>query len=173
MEHSKHIASWFVYNEGWTAKDAWNKVKPVADILNSLSICGNEVPLDFIRKCQNNGITTYRLVSGNASDFNTENNRTSTIEQYLEICHQQGYDGIDLDYEHLDCKYQNDYTIFMQSLKKELKKTQKKMSICVGYYPEIQKDPTRYFYHPEIIKETCDMVQVMCYVLCPLHGQIH
>ena len=76
----------------------------------------------------------------------------------------KGYDGIDLDFEHLDPSLQSAYSDFLRQMSRALHRIGKKLSICVDTYPTPKwKTVEGQFYDPKVVGETCDMVRVMCY----------
>jgi len=120
----------------------------------------------FIEQCRQLNIETYKIVSGKASALDMPQAAQATIDGYLRDCRRFGFDGIDLDFEHLDPNLQDKYTAFMRELSQKLHKAGKKLSHCVGYYPPMyESPPEKFFYDPKVVNETCDLVRVMCYDL--------
>jgi spore germination protein YaaH len=155
----KQIATWLVYRE----EKGFDRIQKNADILNSLSVFGDP-PREFIDRCHKLGIEVYWGVSGNATAFDTPAHAQTTLDRYLEACRSKGYDGIDLDFEHLDPATQDKYSGFLRLVSTSLHQIAKKLSHCVGYYPGMELNPPRkVFYDPKVVAETCDIVRVMCY----------
>ncbi|RPI19171.1 MAG: hypothetical protein EHM61_28460 [Acidobacteria bacterium] len=163
------VDTWLVYDE----EKSMDRIRRLSDVLTSLSVFGNP-PKTFIDECHSLGLQVYRAVSGNQSAFDTPARSKTTIDGYLKECDQLGYDGIDLDFEHLDPAIQSGYSDFLRQVSKALTGTKRKMSHCVGYYPGMEKVPPRQlFYDPAVVAETCDLIRVMCYDLywAPGKGQ--
>jgi len=165
----RRIDTWLVYDK----EKSTERIRQLSDILTSLSVFGNP-PKAFVDECHELDIEVYRAVSGDQSAFDTPARSQATIDGYLKECRDMGYDGVDLDFEHLDPKVQAGYSGFLRQASKALKGIKRKMSHCVGYYPGMEKDPPRQlFYDPAVVAETCDLVRVMCYDLywAPGKGQ--
>ncbi len=157
----KQIATWLVLDE----EKGFARIEQNADILNSLSIFGDP-PKEFIDRCHRLQIEVYQGVSGNASGFDTPARAQATLDNYLQACQVQGYDGIDLDFEHLDPTLQDAYSRFLRQVSSALHGIGKKLSHCVGYYPGMELNPPKkIFYDPKVVAETCDLIRVMCYDL--------
>ena len=157
----KKVDTWMVFK----AEPGFERIQHYSDMLNSLSIFGDP-PQEFIDRCHALQIEVYRAVSGNASAFDTPASAQATLESYLQACRVRGYDGIDLDFEHLDPGLQEMYSGFLRMVSSALHGANKKLSHCVGYYPGMEQDPPRkVFYDPQVVAETCDLVRVMCYDL--------
>lgn len=159
-------SSWFFYDKDHGIE----KLAPFADITSSVSIAYspamNDTLAGFVKQCQELGIETYKIVGGKASAIDTPQAAQATIEGYIKDIHKFGFDGIDLDFEHLDPNVQDSYSVFLRDLSARLRKMGKKLSHCVGYYPQMyKKPPEKFFYDPKVINETCDLVRVMCYDL--------
>jgi spore germination protein YaaH len=155
----KQIATWLVLDE----EKGFARIEQNADILNSLSIFGNP-PKEFIDRCHRLQIELYQGVSGNASAFDTPAHVGVSLDKYLQACQVQGYDGIDLDFEHLDPTLQDMYSAFLRQASAALHGIGKKLSHCVGFYPGMELDPPKkIFYNPKVVAETCDLIRVMCY----------
>ena len=157
MGKAKHISSWFIYSGD---KDV-QCLKPAFGILDSVSIQGEGVSEEFIRDCQRNGIATACLVVGGESKIESAEKTNETVQSYMALLDRPGFDGIDVDYEHLDPSIQDKFSDFMRALSGETHKREKKLTICVGYWPSIYKE--KYFYDPAVLAKTCEFVKVMCY----------
>jgi spore germination protein YaaH len=157
MKKTIHISSWFIYSGD---KDI-QCLEPVCDILDSVSIAGKNVSEEFIRDCKKNGMETAQLVSGGASNIESANKIKETVQSYMALLDSPGFDGIDVDYEHLDVSTREKFSDFMLTLYEETHKRGKKLTVCVGYWPAIYKE--KYFYDPVVLAKTCDFVKVMCY----------
>ncbi len=157
----RQIATWLVTGE----EKGFDRIQRDADILDSLSIFGDP-PDGFIERCHRLQIEVYRAVSGNASAFDTPAHTQATLEEYMKACREQGYDGIDLDFEHLDPEMQGKYSEFLRTVSAKLHEMKKKLSHCVGFYPGMDQTPPRkLFYDPQVVAQTCDLIRVMCYDL--------
>ena len=157
----KQIATWLVFEE----EKGFDRIQQTADILNSLSVFGDP-PKAFIDQCHQLQIEVYWGVSGNASAFDTPAHTQSTLDKYLQACLSKGYDGIDLDFEHLAPALQERYSEFLRKASSALHGTGKKLSHCVGFYPGMELNPPKkIFYDPKVVAETCDLIRVMCYDL--------
>jgi hypothetical protein len=155
----KRIDTWLVLDE----EKGFRRIEQYADILNSLSIFGNPSK-EFIDRCHQLHIEVYKGVSGDASAVDTPAHRRATVDQYLQACQVQGYDGIDLDFEHLDPSLQSTYSEFLRQASSALHGMGRKLSICVGCYPNAEwNSPEKTFYDPKVVGETCDLIRVMCY----------
>ena len=156
---NRSVHPWFIYKEGSSFKE----IEPYKDLIYSLSVFG-EPSKNFIDQCHQNGIEVYRAVSGNESTIDTPEKRESVVNDYVKECDTKGYDGIDLDFEHLDAEFQSTYSEFLNLAAERLHKIGKKLSHCVGFYPTLYEDKhAKTFYHPEVLAKTCDLIRVMCY----------
>jgi spore germination protein YaaH len=157
----KRVATWLVYDE----EKGFDRIERNADILASLSVFGDP-PREFIDRCHKLEIRVYRAVTGDASAFDTSDHAKATAQEYVRACTQDGYDGIDLDFENLDPAVQEKYSDFLLLLSSGLHRAGKMLSHCVGFYPGMERYPPRkIFYDPWIVAQTCDLVRVMCYDL--------
>ncbi len=155
----KQIATWLVLR----LEPGFDRIQRYSDILSSLSVFGDP-SREFIERCHRLDIEIYHAVSGNASAFDSPARAQATLEKYLQACREKGYDGIDLDYEHLDPAMQDTYSSFLQMVSTALHGMNKKLSHCVGFYPGMDQDPPKkIFYDPKVVGETCDLIRVMCY----------
>lgn len=155
----KKVFPWFVYKDGSSFKD----IEPVKELVNSISVFGNP-PKSFIDECHQNNIEVYRAVGGNEENINTPQKIKALVDKYVDDCHVNGYDGIDLDFEHLSSDVQDIYTGFLELASQKLHAAGKKLSHCVGFYPALYQDEnTKMFHDPEVLSRTCDLVRVMCY----------
>ncbi len=155
----KRIDTWLVLDE----EKGFARIEQNADMLNSLSVFGN-ASKDFINRCHQLHIEVYQGVSGDASAVDTPAHRRATVDQYLQACQVQGYDGIDLDFEHLDPSLQGTYSEFLRQTSAALHRIGKKLSHSVGCYPNAGWDaPAKTFCDPKVVAKTCDLIRVMCY----------
>ena len=155
----KRIDTWLVLDE----EKGFQRIERHADILNSLSVAGDPSK-EFINRCHQLHIEVYQLVSGNASAVDAPAHRRATLDQYLQACQVQGYDGVDLDFEHLDPSLRSDFSEFLRQTSSALHRIGKKLSICVGCYPNAEwTTPAKQFYDPKVVAKTCDLIRVMCY----------
>jgi spore germination protein YaaH len=155
----KRIDTWLVLDE----EKGMARIERYADILNSLSVFGNPSK-EFMGRCHQLHIEVYQGVSGNASAVDTAAHRKATVDGYVQACQVQGYDGIDLDFEHLDPSLRGTYSEFLRLASSDLHRIGKKLSICVGCYPNAEwRTPEKEFYDPKVVGETCDLIRVMCY----------
>ena len=157
-EH-KRVSTWLVFKQ----EPGFDRIQRHADLLGSLSVFGDP-PREFIDRCHRLNIEVYYAVSGNASAFDKAESAQATLDKYLQACRAKGYDGIDLDFEHLDPAMQDMYSSFLRKVSAALHGMNRKLSHCVGYYPGMDQDPPKkLFYDPKVVAETCDLIRVMCY----------
>jgi spore germination protein YaaH len=155
----KRVDTWLLLDE----EKGYARIDQYADILNSISIFGN-ASKEFIDHCHQLQIKVYQGVSGDASAINTPAHRRATLDKYLQACQVQGYDGIDLDFEHLDSSLEDTYSGFLREASSALHAIGKKLSHCVGCYPNAEwNSPQKTFYDPRVVAATCDLIRVMCY----------
>ena len=155
----KKVFPWFVYKDGSSFKD----IAPVKDIINSISVFGNP-PKSFIEECHQNNIEVYQAVGGSEETINTPAKRKALVDKDLDDCKANGYDGIDLDFEHLNSNIQDAYTEFLKLASQKLHAAGKKLSHCVSFYPALYQDnQTKMFHDPKVLAVTCDLIRVMCY----------
>ncbi len=155
----KRVATWLVFKQD----PGFDRIQRYSDILASLGVFGDP-PREFIDRCHQLNIEVYYAVSGNASAFDKPESAQATLDKYLEACRAKGYDGIDLDFEHLDPAMQDTYSSFLRKVSTALHGMNRKLSHCVGYYPGVDQDPPKkIFYDPKVVAETCDLIRVMCY----------
>jgi len=155
----RQVAAWLVYDQ----EKGFDRISQSADLLTSLSVFGDP-PKDFIERCHRLGIEVYHGVGGDASAFDTPAQTGKTIDGYLQACRDDGYDGIDLDFENLDASLQAKYSGFLRQASAALHKIGKKLSHCVGFYQEFYQDPPqKKFYDPAVVGKTCDMIRLMAY----------
>ena len=161
------MSAWFPYRD----RESWDDLAPNADVVGSISLFGEAPDPDFMARCRDADIPALKLVGGEAGAFDTPVHARATIEGYLRECERPGYDGIDLDFEHVDAQYRDGYSALMRDLSGELHARGKRMSICVGGHALTQypQPPDWLFYDPQVIAETCDEVRVMCYDMYVAH----
>jgi len=164
------ISPWIIYKDAHSI----DQLKSRADMVASISVCGNATP-EFIAECHKLDIETYKLVGGKPTAFDTGSRRQATIRQYLRLCREVGYDGIDLDFEGLDGSFREQYSAFLRDTSRKLHRVGKKLSMCVSYMMSTRRTTAKThmedFYAPKVVGETCDMVRVMCYDMYSLSGQ--
>ena len=125
------------------------------EIISSISVFGNP-PKSFIDECHQNHIEVYQAVGGNEETIDTPQKRKALVEKYVSDCNANGYDGIDLDLEHLSPDIQDAYTEFLKLASKELHAVGKKLSHCVSFYPALYQDnETKMFHDPAVLNTTC------------------
>jgi spore germination protein YaaH len=157
----KRIDTWLVLEE----EKGFERIERYADMLHSLSVFG-DASKEFIDRCHQLHIEVYQGVSGGASAVDTPAHQQATIEKYVQACKAQGYDGIDLDFEHLDPSLQAAYSEFLRRASSALHRAGKKMSQCVNCFPTPDWNRSRgTFYDPKVLGRTCDLIRVMCYDL--------
>jgi spore germination protein YaaH len=157
----KKVATWLVYEE----EKGFDRIERNADILASLSVMGNP-PREFIDRCHKLQIEVYHAVMSAPSAFDTPDRAKATVQEYVKACAEDGFDGIDLDFENLDPGLQDKYSDFLLLVSSSLHRIGKKVSHCVGFYPGMERNPPRkLFYDPWVVAQTCDLVRVMCYDL--------
>lgn len=155
----KQVILWYIYKDGSSFKD----LEPVKDVISSISVFGNP-PKEFIDECHQNDIEVYHAVGGSEENINTPEKIKALVENYVEDCKANGYDGIDMDFEHLSPEVQEIYTGFLELASERLHAAGKKLSHCVGFYPALYLDANaKMFHQPEVLARTCDLVRVMCY----------
>lgn len=164
----KRIDTWLVLDQ----EKGFARIEQNADILNSLSIFGNPSK-EFIDHCHRLHIQVYQGVSGDASSIDTPAHRRATVDKYVQACKTLGYDGIDLDFEHMDPALQEKYSEFLRLAASTLHAIGKKLSHSVGCYPNADwNSQKKTFYDPKVLAQTCDLIRVMCYDMywAPGHG---
>lgn len=155
----KQVISWYIYKDGSSFKD----IEPVKDVISSISVFGNP-PKEFNDECHRNNIEVYHAVGGSEENINTPEKIKALVDSYVEDCKANGYDGIDMDFEHLSPEVQEIYTGFLELASERLHAAGKKLSHCVGFYPALYLDANaKMFHQPEVLARTCDLVRVMCY----------
>jgi len=155
----RRIDTWLVLDE----EKGFARIEQNADILNSLSVFGKPSK-EFVDRCHLLHIEVYQGVSGTASAIDTAAHRRATINKYVQACLVLGYDGIDLDFEHLDPSLQGTYSEFLRQTSSAVHAIGKKLSHSVGCYPDADwNTPQKTFYDPKVVAETCDLIRVMCY----------
>ena len=112
----------------------------MADIVDSISVFG-EPGTDFMNYCHDLDIEVYYCVTGGGENFDTPQHRKETTNKYLRLCRKYGFDGIDMDYEHLNPNLVDAYTKFLNELSLALHKDSRKLAICVGFYPAMYQRP--------------------------------
>lgn len=158
---SKKISPWYVCDNDCNFDD----LAPLKEFIGSISVFGNP-PKAFIDECHKYGIEVYHAVGGNEEAVDTPVKIKTMAESYLNDYLENGYDGIDLDFEHLDPGIRRAYSDFLYEVSKKLHGAGKKLSHCVGYYKSFHENEVLdIFYDPVVIGKTCDLVRVMCYDL--------
>lgn len=156
---TKQLHPWVVYNDSSSFAD----LEPVKDMIATISVFGNP-PREYIDKCHEAGIEVYHAVGGNEESINTPEKITALVNGYVDDCVNNGYDGVDFDFEHLAPSVRSVYSGLLQKTAKALHAVGKKVSHCVGFYPALYADEnTELFYDPAVLEQTCDLVRVMCY----------
>lgn len=155
----KKVFPWYIYKEGSSFQD----IEPVKELVHSISVFGNP-PKSFIDECHRNNIEVYHAVGGSEENIDTPDKIKTLVDGYVKDCSENGYDGIDMDFEHLSADVQSTYTGFLELASQELHAAGKKLSHCVGFYPALYEDETTPMFHdPDVLARTCDLVRVMCY----------
>lgn len=155
----KKVLPWFVYKDG----DSFKDIAPVKELIGSISVFGNP-PKSFIDECHQNTIEVYQAVSGSEETINTSEKMNLLVDKYVNDCNMSGYDGIDLDFEHLSSDIRGTYSEFLKLASQKLHAAGKKLSHCVSFYPaSYQDENAEMFYDPAVLATTCDLVRVMCY----------
>jgi spore germination protein YaaH len=154
------VSAWFPYEDG----GSWARLAPRANVIGSISIFGKEPDRQFMDACEAAGIGTLKLVGGNADAFDTRAHASATIAEYVRLCKETGYGGIDLDFEHIDVSFRRRYSDFMRALSSELHAIGRRLSICIfAIDPDMYERIPDLFYDPAVVGEVCDEVRVMCY----------
>ena len=157
--NEKKVYPWYIARDGGDFKD----IEPYKDMLACISVFG-KLGKDFIDQCHANQIEVYHAVGGRWVNIDTPEERTQLIQEYVDYCVNENYDGIDLDFEHLPAQCQPTYSEFLREASNALHAIGKKMSHCVGYHPAAYDNPdAKVFCDPIVLNETCDLVRVMCY----------
>ena len=160
-QNTKKVYPWFVCHEGTT----FDEIEPYKDYLACIAVFG-KLSEGFIEKCHKNGIEVYYSVGGDERLIDTREKMKARIHEYVEHCVAEGFDGLDIDYEHLPDAFQDEYSVFLRMASKALHAVGKKFSHCVPYNSFMYDDPdTHLFCKPSVLNETCDLVRVMCYDL--------
>ena len=123
------------------------------------------------------GIDTYVLWGGQWSSFATPAAINGTVVDTLAMVQDNGYTGVDLDFEHpqtwgpdfqdpmnstFKAELTSKYSDFLHALSAALHAKGLKMSECVGSYPTADGRITVY-YDPAVVAETNDIIRVMNY----------
>jgi hypothetical protein len=154
----RHVSAWVV----WGADDTFAKLEPVTGVMDSVSFCGPLPPASVLDACRRHGIATFRLVSGDPRAYDTDEHARATLDGYLALCRDPGFDGIDLDFENHDPKHRDAYSRFVAMTAEALHRIGKKLSVCV-YTPLRGQDAASFFWDPAAIGRHADFVKVMCY----------
>ena len=156
---TKQLHPWVVYNDSSSFAD----LEPVKDMIATISVFGNP-PREYIGQCHEAGIEVYHAVGGNEENIDTPEKITALVKGYVDDCVNNGYDGVDFDFEHLAPSVRSVYSGLLQKTAEALHAVGKKVSHCVGFYPALYADEnTELFYDPAVLEQTCDLVRVMCY----------
>ncbi len=165
-KNTKKVYPWYVCHEG----TSFSEIEPYKDYLACISVFG-KIPEGFIRQCHENGIEVYYAVGGDEKLIDTPEKKQARIREYIGHCVKEGFDGLDIDYEHLPDAFQDEYSKFLRSLSSALHDVGRKLSHCVPYTSFMYDDPeTHLFCKPSVLNETCDLVRVMCYDLYYAYG---
>jgi hypothetical protein len=164
VKSRKTVTPWLLYRD----ENDWQKIEPYKDIISSISLHTRKSPdpgRPYFDKFHAMGILVYKLVGAHDPDeFADDLKIEETIKKYMLLCTENGYDGIDLDFESIPVEYQQRYTKFMRDLSARLHSKGKKLSICVGLWHGLfDNGSVDVFHNPEVISETCDLVRVMGY----------
>ncbi|HLP73773.1 MAG TPA: glycosyl hydrolase family 18 protein [Bacteroidales bacterium] len=163
-KNSRIVTPWLLYRD----ENDWKKLEPFKDIISSVSLHTRksaDPERSYFDKFHEMGIEVYKLVGAHdPSEFSDDAKIEESISHYLKLCTENGYDGIDLDFESIPTEYQQRYTKFMRELSGQLHSKGKKLSICVGLWHGLfDKGDVDVFHQPDVIAETCDLVRVMGY----------
>jgi spore germination protein YaaH len=160
-ESVKKVSPWYLWEDGRSFSD----IERVKDMIGSVIVFGGRATKSFIEECHENNIEVWLCVAGHEKDINTSEKIQALTDEYVNICHTDGYDGIDLDFERLRADFQTSYSGFLREASVKLHNAGKKLSHCVGFYPHLYKKEGKpeIFYDPEVLASTCDIVRVMCY----------
>lgn len=155
----RQLHPWVVLNDS----SSFAEIEPVKDMIASISVFGNP-SREYIDRCHEAGIEVYHAVGGNEESIDSSEKIAALTEAYVADCTDNGYDGVDLDFENLDPATRPVYTEFLRQASDALHKAGKKMSHCVGFYPVLAENPeAKIFYSPAVLDSVCDLVRVMCY----------
>ena len=155
----KGVHGWYVCHDN----TSFDELAPYAKMLKSMSVFGKPSK-EFIDQCHTHGIDVYHAVSGTEKNISTDEQMNKVTDGYVNYCIEHNYDGIDLDFEHLDASFQSRYSEFLRMASDKLHKEGKKLNHCVAYYADVYDDESKpMFMDAKVIAETCDLVRVMCY----------
>lgn len=153
------ISPWVVIRD---PQETLDLLRQRVEILDSLSLFGT--PSREIRDlCREHGIELYLALGGDASHFRDAEAIKATVARWVSAA--EGYDGVDLDIEHQPNEpgVRERFSALLRAASAVFREKGKKLAICVGYYPDLARDPSTYWYDPRVIGETCDMVRLMNY----------
>ncbi len=156
----KLVSAWYDYQPGRSADD----LRPVADLLTSISVCGALPPPEFVADCRRMGLTVYRLVPGAQGQFDTPASRDATVAACRQVCREAGFDGVDLDFMALPATWREPFNELLRMLADALHRDGKRLA-TTAFAPPRPEALADFFYDPEVMGRVCDQIEVMCYDL--------
>jgi len=112
------------------------------------------------------GLKVYPLVTNKSeatdSILGDQDIRTIATDNIVKVVKDDGYDGINIDFELLDPKHRKDLTAFMEELYPKLKAINKTVIISVFPQVEVHESVSGAYDYPQLAKCT-DYIQIMTY----------
>jgi len=162
MHTRRQMTAWFECGKrGGPAADR-QELASMADLWDSVSLFG-EVTAEFVSECRGQGIENYATIFGGEGSFDTAEHRDATVAQCLKLCDELNVDGVDLDFENASPSSRDGYSDLLRRLRSEMNARGRKISICIGYSPALDRYPRGSFFDPAVVGATCDQIRVMCY----------
>ena len=112
------------------------------------------------------GLAVYPLVTNKreATDaiLGSEGMRTKTIDSIMRVIDEQGFDGINLDFELVPAHHKDNLTAFVTELYKRMK--DKKKTLIVSVFPKVDVDESVHgAYDYDALSKQSDYLQIMAY----------
>ncbi|MBO5245567.1 MAG: glycoside hydrolase family 18, partial [Selenomonadales bacterium] len=112
------------------------------------------------------GLSVYPLVTNKREATETilgsEPMRNKTIDSIMKVIDEQGFDGINLDFELVPAYHKDNLTAFVTALYKRMK--DKKKTLIVSVFPKIDVDESVHgAYDYEALSKQSDYLQIMAY----------
>ncbi len=159
----RSFSPWIVMHPG----DDLMELEKYADTLTMISVFGdiskgkNYQEFEAFRK--KHGIKTLMAVSADVKAYNTPESRKKTINSWMTRAKERGYDGVDIDIEHMPVESQKDYMQFLKEFSQALHSEGMLLTMCVGFYPPFVETPFSWWYDPANIAPYVDQVRLMAY----------
>jgi spore germination protein YaaH len=163
------VSVWYEYRQGGSVAE----LKPMADILASISVYGDVPPAAFVDQCHAAGIKVYRLMPGAGGCFDTPAHRDASVAEYVRLCREVGFDGIELDFQALGSEWRERFNGFLAAASQALHREGWAFATTVFVPPQTTRT-SELFYDPAALGRHCDEIRVMCYDLhisLGLHGE--